>query len=204
MKANLSLYNAIFNIWMFAVHPSRYIRVTSADWWTNSWQLPSCLVLKTIPFCCEIVVTFFPSWEAHVSIRCIKSDVALTFRNNCRGKTLDFRRLFRGGYFKVSEVDLWPILPDAKNMNESFHRKCGQRQDSHFNMICRLSCKSICVASISLLFICTHCQREDVRTSSSPYVSNESNLQLRDTIQKKQLWFWSFILRSFLDRDLSF
>ena len=141
MKANLSLYNAIFNIWMFAVHPSRQIRVTSVDWWTNGYQFPSCLALKTIPFCFEIVVTFFPSLEAHVSIRCIKSDVALTFRSNCKRETLDFLRLFRGGYFKESGVKLWPILPDGKNMNESFHRKCGQRQDLHLNLICRLSHK---------------------------------------------------------------
>ena len=141
MKANLSLYSAIFNIWMFAFHPSGHICVTSADWWTNGWQLPSCLALKTIPFCFEIVVTFFPSSEAHVSIRFIKSDVALTFRNNCKRKTLVFLRLFHDGYFKVSEVNLWPILPDAKNMNESFHRKCGQRQDLYFNLICTLSRK---------------------------------------------------------------
>ena len=158
MKANFSLYNTIFNIWMFAVHPSRQIRFTSMDWWTNSWQLPSCLALKTIPFCFEIVVTCFPSSEAHVSIRCIKSDVALTFINNCRRKTLDFLRLFRGDYFKESGVKLWPVLPDSKNMNESFHRKCGQRQDLHFNLICTLSRKPIFVASIALLFICTDCQ----------------------------------------------
>ena len=141
MKANLSLYNAIFNIWMFAFHPSRHVRVTSKDWWTFNCQLFSCLALKTIPFCFEIVVTFFPSLEVHVSIRCIKSDVALAFRNNCKRKTLDFLRLFRGGYFKESGVKLWPILPDGKNMNESFHRKCGRRQDLHFNVICRLSRK---------------------------------------------------------------
>ena len=52
-------------------------------------------------------------------------------------------------------------------MNELFHRKCGQRQHLHFGLICRLSCKP--------------------RTSSSPYVLNESNLQLRGTTQKKQL-----------------
>ena len=192
----MSLYNAIFNIWMFAVHPSRHIRVTSVDWWTTSFQLPSCLALKTIPFCFEIVVTLFPSLEAHVSIRRIKSDVALTFRNNWRGKTLDFLRLFRDGFFKVSEVNLWPFPPDAKNMNESFHRKCGQRQDLHFNLICWLSVNSICVTSISLSLICTDCQRDYVKTSSSPYLSNESNLLLRGTIQKKQLWFWPFVLRA--------
>ena len=40
-------------------------------------------------------------------------------------------------------------------MNESFHRKCGQLQDLHFNLVCRLSRKLISAASISLLFICT-------------------------------------------------
>ena len=104
MKANLSLYNAIFNIWMFAFHPSRQIGVTSVDWWTFNRQLFSCLALKTIPFCCEIVVTFFLSSVVHVSIRCIKSDVARTFRNNCRRKKLDFLRLYRGGYFKERSV----------------------------------------------------------------------------------------------------
>ena len=107
MKANLSLNNAIFNIWMVAVHPSRNIRVTSVDWGTNSWQLPSCLALKTIPSCFEIVVTFCRrSLEVHVSIRCIESDVARTFRNNCRRKTLDFLRLFGDGCFNPHEVTL--------------------------------------------------------------------------------------------------
>ena len=157
MKANLSLYNAIFNIWMYAIHPSRQIRVTSVDWWTFNCQLFSCLALKTMPFCCEIIVTLFPSSEVHASIRCIKGDVALTFINNYRRKT-DFLRLFRGGYFKESGVKLWPVLPEAKNMNESFHRKCGQRQDLHFNVICTLSRKPISVASIALLLICTDIQ----------------------------------------------
>ena len=195
MKANLSLYNAIFNIWMCAIHPSRQIRVTSVDWWTFDCQLFSCLALKTMPFCCEIIVTLFPSSEVHASIRCIKGDVALTFINNCRRKT-GFLRLFRGGYFSESGIKLWPILPDARNMNYSFHRKCGQRQDLQFNLICRLSRKPISVASTSLFFICTDCQRDYVRTSSSPYLSNESNLQLRGTTRKKQLWFWPFILRA--------
>ena len=105
MKANLSLYNAIFNIWMFSFHPSCQIGVTSVDWRTFTRQLFSCLALKTIPFCCEIVVTFCPrSLEVHVSIRCIESDVARTLRINCRRKALDFRRLFRGGYFKERRV----------------------------------------------------------------------------------------------------
>ena len=105
MKANLSLYNAIFNIWMAAVHPSRQISVASLDWWTFSWQLFSCLALETIPFCFEIVVTFCPrSLEVHVSIRCIESDVARTFRSNCRRKALDFLRLYRVGYFKERSV----------------------------------------------------------------------------------------------------
>ena len=105
MKANLSLYNAIFNIWMAAVHPSRQIGVTSVDWRTFNRQLFSCLALKTIPFCFEIVVTFCPqSLEVHVSIRCVKSDVARTFRSNCRRKALDFLRLFGDGYFKESGV----------------------------------------------------------------------------------------------------
>ena len=105
MKANLSLYNAIFNIWMFALHPSRQIGVTSPIWRTFNRQLFSCLALKTIPFCCEIVVTFCPrSAETHVSIRCIETDVARTFRSNCRRKALDFLRLFRGGYFKERGV----------------------------------------------------------------------------------------------------
>ena len=105
MKANLSLYNAIVDIWMAAVHPSRQIGVTSLDWSTFNRQLFSCLALKTIPFCCEIVVTFCPfSSEVHVSIRCIKSDVARTFRSNCRRKALDFVRLYRVGYFKERSV----------------------------------------------------------------------------------------------------
>ena len=105
MKANLSLYNAIFNIWMFPFHPSCQIGITSPDWWTFNRQLFSCLALKTIPFCCEIVVTFCPpSTEVHVSIRCIESDVACTFRNNCQRRALDFLRLYRGGYFKERSV----------------------------------------------------------------------------------------------------
>ena len=164
MKANLSLYNAIFNIWMFSFHPSRQIGVTSPDWWTFNRQLFSCLALKTIPFFCEIVVTFCPpSSKVHASIRCLESDVARTFMNNCRRKTLDFLRLFRGSYFKESRVKRWPILADTKNMNESFHKKCGQRQDLHFSLVCRLSRKPIPMASISLLFICTDCQRDFVR-----------------------------------------
>ena len=105
MKANLSLYNAIFNIWMFSFHPSRQIGVTSVDWRTFNRQLFSCLALKTIPFFFEIVVTFCPqSFEVHASIRCIETDVARTFRNNCRRETLDFLRLYRGGYFKARGV----------------------------------------------------------------------------------------------------
>ena len=104
MKANSSLYNAIFNIWMFSVHPSRQVGVTSLGWRTFNCQLFSCLALKTIPFCCEIVVTFCPSSVVNVSIRCIKTDVARTFRSNCRRKTLDFFRLYRGGYFKERSV----------------------------------------------------------------------------------------------------
>ena len=106
MKANLSLYNAIFNIWMVAVHPSRQISVASVGWWTSSCHLTSCFALKTIPFRCEIVVTFFVvcCCVVHASIRCIESDVACTFRNNCRRKKLDFLRLFRGGYFKERSV----------------------------------------------------------------------------------------------------
>ena len=165
MKTNLSLYNAIFNIWMFAFHPPRHIRVTSVDVWTSSCQFPSCLTLKTIPFCFEFVVTFCPSSVVHVSIRFIKIDVARTFRNNCRRKALDFLRLFRDGYFKERAYD-WPILPDTKIMKESFHRKCGPRQDLHFNLVCRLSRKLISAARISLLFICTDCQRDFIRSSS--------------------------------------
>ena len=105
MKANLSLYNAIFNIWMCSVHPSRQIGVTSLGWRTFICQLFSCLALKTIPSCCEIVVTFCPqSLEVHASIRCIETDVARTFRSNCRRKALNFLRLFRGGYFKERSV----------------------------------------------------------------------------------------------------
>ena len=107
MKANLSLYNAIFNIWMFSFHPSRQIGVTSVDWWTFCRQLFSCLALKTIPFCCEIVVTFcHPSFVVHASIRCIKSDVACAFRNNCRTETIHFLRLFGDGYFNPHKVPL--------------------------------------------------------------------------------------------------
>ena len=105
MKANLSVYNAIFNIWMFSVHPSREIGVTSLVWRTISRQLFSCLALKTIPFCCEIVVTFCPpSSKVHASIQCVETDVARTFRNNCRRKKLDFFRLYRVGYFKERSV----------------------------------------------------------------------------------------------------
>ena len=104
MKANLSLYFAIFNIWMLAIHPPRQIRVTSVDFWTSSCQFPSCLALKTIPFCFELVVTFCPSAVVLVSIRCIESEVACTFRNNCKRKTLVFFRLYRGGYFKERRV----------------------------------------------------------------------------------------------------
>ena len=105
MKANLSLYNTIVNIWMFSFHPSRQIAVTSPDWWTFNCQLFSCMALKTIPFCCEIVVTFCPhSLEVHVSIRCIKSGVARTSRSNCRRKALDFLRLYRDDYFKERSV----------------------------------------------------------------------------------------------------
>ena len=105
MKANLSLYNAILNIWMCSVHPSREIGVTSLVLRTINRQLFSCLTLKPIPFCCEIVVTFCPrSVEVHVSIRCVESDVAHTFMNNCRRKTLDFLTLYRGGYLKDRSV----------------------------------------------------------------------------------------------------
>ena len=197
MKANLSLYNAIFNIWMLAFHPPRHIRVTSLVWRTFNRQLFSCLALKTIPFCFEFLVTFCPSSVVLVSIRCIKSDVACTFRNNCRRKTLDFLRLFGDGYFKETGVWLWPILPDldTKIMKESFHRKCGQRQDLHFNLVCRLSRKLISAASISLLFICTDCQRDFMRTSSFPCFKWKQS-QFRGITQKKQLCFWHFILRA--------
>ena len=195
MKANLSLYNAIFNIWMLAIHPPWHIRVTSVDLWTNSCQFPSCLALKTIPFCFELVVTFCPSCVVLVSIRCIKSDVARTFRSICRRKALDFLRLFGDGYFKESGVWLWPILPDRNIMKESFHKKCGQRQDLHFHVVCRLSRKLICAASISLLFICTDCQRDFMRTSSFPCFKWKQS-QFRGITRKKQLCFWHFILRA--------
>ena len=38
--------------------------------------------------------------------------------------------------------------------------------DLHFNLVCRLSRKLISAASISLLFICTDCQRDFMRTSN--------------------------------------
>ena len=181
MQANLSLYNAIFNVWMVAVHPSRQISVASVVSWTSSCHLPSCFALKTIPFRCEVVVTFFLSSVVHASIRCIESDVDYTFRSNCRRKTLDFLRF---------------ILADTKNMNESFHsRKCGQRQDLHFNLTCRLSCKPIPLASISLLFICTDCQRDFMRTTSFPCFKWKQS-QFRGITQKRQLCFWHFILRA--------
>ena len=111
MKANLSLYNAIFNIWMCSVHPSRGMGVTSPVWRTFNCQLFSCLALKPIPFCCEIVVTFCPqSLEVHVSIRCIESDIARTFMNNCRRKTLDFLTLYRGDYFKDRSVKTLTLI----------------------------------------------------------------------------------------------
>ena len=160
---------------MFAFHPSWQIRVTSADFWTSSCQFRSCLTLKTIPFCFEIFATFCPpSFEAPASIRCIETDVARTFWSNCRRRALHFLRLFRDGYFKENGVWLWPILPDTKIMKESFHRKCGQREDLLVNPVCRLSRKLISVASISFLFICTECQRDFMKTSSSPNVSNEA------------------------------
>ena len=104
MKTNLSLYNAIFTVWMVAVHPSRQISVASLGWWTSSCNFPSCSALKTIPFRCEVVVTFVLSFVVHASIPCIESDVACTFRNNCRRKTLDFLRLYHGGYFKERSI----------------------------------------------------------------------------------------------------
>ena len=160
--------------------PSNKCRVMSVGWWTFNCQLFSCLAVKTIPFCWEIVVTFCPFCsEVHASIRCIKSDVARTSRSNCRRKALDFLRLFGDGYFKES---------DTKIMKESFHWKCGQRQDLHFNLVCRLSRKLISAASISLLFICTDCQRDFMRTSSFPYVSNESNLTSRHHTEKAALF----------------
>ena len=208
MKANLSLYNAIFNVWMVAVHPSRQIRVTSVGWWTSSCHLPSCLALKTIPFCCKIVVTFSPSWKVHASIRCIKSGVARTFRSNCRRKALDYLRLFGDGYFKESGVWLWLILPDldTKIMKESFHRKCGQRQDLHFNLVCRLSRKPIPVASISLLFICTDCQRDFMRTKLLSMFQIKAISVSRHHTEKAALFLTFHLARkfSFLGRHLSF
>ena len=197
MKANLSLYNAIFNIWMLAIHPPWHIRVTSVDLWTNSCQFPSCLALKTIPFCFELAVTFFPTCVVLVSIRCIKSEVACTFRSICRRKALDFLRLFGDGYFKERGGWLWPILPDRKIMKESWrnHKKRGQRQDLHFNLVCRLSRKLISAASISLLFICTDCHRDFMRTSSFPCFKWKQS-QFRGITRKKQLCFWHFILRA--------
>ena len=100
---------------MVAVHPSRQISVTSVGWWIFNCQMFSCLAVKTIPFCCEIVITFCPfSSEVHASIRCIKSDVARTSRSNCKRKALDFLRLFGDGYFKESDtkimnVTLWGL-----------------------------------------------------------------------------------------------
>ena len=136
MKANLSLYNAIFNIWVCSVHSSRQIGVTSLVWRTCNCQLFSCVALKTIPFCFEIVVTFCPqSFEVHTSIRCIQSDVARTSRSNCRRKALDFLRLFGDGYF-----------------------------------------------------ICTDCQRDFMRTSLFPYVSNGSNISFEASHGKKHTW----------------
>ena len=71
-------------------------------------------------------------------------------------------------------------------MNESFHRKCGQRQDLHFNLICRLSPRLICAASISLLFICTDCQRDFMRTSNLSFEASH----------RKSSCFWHFFLRA--------
>ena len=164
MKADLSLYNTIFNIWMFSVHPSREIGVTSPDWWTFNRQLFSCLALKTIPFCCEIVVTLCPSSEVHASIRCIKSDVARTFRSNCRRKALDFLRLYRVGYFRETSVK---TLTNPRRHKE-YERIILQEMwlASRFTFQCRLSRKPIPVSSISLLFICTltDFQRDFMRT----------------------------------------
>ena len=50
-----------------------------------------------------------------------------------------------------------------KDHEGSFHRKCGQRQYWHFNLVCRLFRKLLSAASISLLFICTDCQRDFIR-----------------------------------------
>ena len=85
--------------------------------------------------------------------------------------------------------------PDTKIMKESFHRKCGQRQDLHFNLVCRLSRKLISAARISLLFICTDCQRDFMSTSSFPCFKWKQS-QFRGITQKKQLCFWPFILRA--------
>ena len=160
MKANSSLYNAIFNIWMFSVYPSRQISVTSVGWWTSSCHLPSWFALKTIPFCCKIVVTLCPSSVVHASIRCIKSDVACAFRNNCRRKALGFLRLFRSGYFKERRVKRWPILPDTMNTERIISQEMWPASRFTFQS----------VASISLLFICTDCQRDFVRNRAPPHM----------------------------------
>ena len=83
-------------------------------------------------------------------------------------------------------------------MNESFHRKCGQRQDLHFCLICRLSRKLIPVASISLLFISTltDCQRDFMRTKLLSICFIWKQSQFRGITQKKQHCFWHFILRA--------
>ena len=80
-------------------------------------------------------------------------------------------------------------------MKESFHRKCGPRQDLHFHLVCRLSRKLMSAESISLLFICTDCQRDFMRTSSFPCLQWKQS-QFRGITQKRQLCFWHFILRA--------
>lgn len=62
-----------------------------------------------------------------------------------------------------------------------------------FNLVCRLSRKLISAARISLLFICTDCQRDFMRTSYFTCFKWKQS-QFRGITPKKQLCFWHFIL----------
>ena len=46
-----------------------------------------------------------------------------------------------------------PISQTSEPPDELFHRKCGQRQSLHFNLICRITLKTICKAIILELLI---------------------------------------------------
>ena len=128
-------------------------------------------------------------------------------KSNCRRKTLDFLRLFRGGYFKERSVKTLTNPSRHKEYERIISQEMWPSSRFTFHLICRLSRKLICAASISLLFICTDCQRDFVRTSSFPYVSNESNLSLEASHRKSSSVFdisFCALILIILGRDLSF